>query len=243
MEGVEIWRVLLVSGVLTAATAIQGVAGFGFMLLGLIGLVQVYAPQIAVPALTLVYIPLGIAQTIENRRDVDLHLLGRWVAGAVVGVVPGTLVLKMVDPITLKRAIGFAMIALTVAIRFRPGPPFRHDGIARLVAGLAGGVTGGATAAAGPPIVLMGLKQQWPVETFRATLFSFFTVIALILATVQWNLGLMTSLTFRLAGYGAPGILAGFVLASMLRGRVSAERVRWLGTVLILVGGITALVL
>ena len=171
MENIEAWSVVLVSGVLGAATAIQGVAGFGFMLLGLVGLIQVYAPQIAVPALIVVYIPVGIAQTIQLRRDVDLRLLATWVAGAVVGVVPGTLVLTVIDPITLKRFIGFMTIVLTVAVRFNPGEPFRRDTLARLFAGLAGGVTGGATAAAGPPIVLMSLKQQWPVESFRATLF------------------------------------------------------------------------
>ena len=243
MENIEAWSVVLVSGVLGAATAIQGVAGFGFMLLGLVGLIQVYAPQIAVPALIVVYIPVGIAQTIQLRRDVDLRLLATWVAGAVVGVVPGTLVLTVIDPITLKRFIGFMTIVLTVAVRFNPGEPFRRDTLARLFAGLAGGVTGGATAAAGPPIVLMSLKQQWPVESFRATLFSFFLIIACILACVQASLNLITPFTFQLALSGVPGIVGGFLLATAVRGRISEGAVRSLGTGLMLAGGLAALAL
>jgi uncharacterized membrane protein YfcA len=243
LEDLAIWEVLLVAGVIGAATAIQGVAGFGFMLLGMIGLIQVYPPQIVVPVLTVVYIPLGIAQTIQLRREVDLKLLRAWLAGAVVGVVPGTLALTIVDPVTLKRAIGLATIALTVAIRFNPGQPFRRDTLARLIAGLAGGLTAGVSAAAGPPIVLVGLKQQWPVESFRATLFCFFLIISCVLACVQTSLNLITPLTFQLALSGVPGIVGGFLLAGAVRGKISAEAVRSLGTGLMLVGGLVALVL
>ncbi len=241
MDEIEWVGVLQASGVMGAATAIQGIAGFGFMLLGLIGLIQVYPPQIVVPALTVVYIPLGVAQTYQQRRDLDWRLLGLWVAGAAIGVVPGTMALKVVDPVTLKRAIGFAMIALTIALRFKPGAPFRRDTLARWVAGLAGGVTGGATAAAGPPIVLMGLKQRWALTSFRATLFGFFLVMSCTLACVQFNVGLITPFTFRLAAQAVPGIVGGFFLSVVLRDRISEAAVRTLGMGLMLLGGFVAL--
>ena len=82
-------------------------------------------------------------------------------------------------------------VELAVTIRASPAPVVKATLNEPLVEALAkamgkaqerglasGGLTAGVSAAAGPPIVLMGLKQQWPVESFRATLFCFFLNIS-----------------------------------------------------------------
>ena len=109
-------QVAYVSGVLAIAATIQGVAGFGFMLIAAAGLIQIYPAQLVVPGLALVYIPLGIAQSIQVRRQVDWSLLGAWGGGALVGLLPGTLILTAVDSVTMKRGIGLVMVILAILL-------------------------------------------------------------------------------------------------------------------------------
>ena len=109
-------QVAWVSGTLAIAASIQGVAGFGFMLIAAAGLIQLYPAQLVVPGLALVYIPLGIAQTFQVRRQVDVPLLRAWMLSALFGLLPGTLILTAVDSLTMKRGIGVVMMILAILL-------------------------------------------------------------------------------------------------------------------------------
>lgn len=236
-------HVAWVSGVLAVATTIQGVAGFGFMLIAAAGLIQVYPAQLVVPGLALVYVPLGVAQTIQVRRDVDTGLLVPWTAGGLVGLLPGTLVLTAVDSLTMKRGIGLTMIVLSLLLKLRPGLPFRRERAARFCAGILGGALGASTSVAGPPIVLFGIKQRWAVEAFRATLLCYFLILSAIIVVFQYQFGLVTADTAVWAAGGLPGCAVGFVAATRLRGLVDGENFRRIGIGLVFAGGLSALLL
>ena len=230
-----------VSGILVIAATIQGVAGFGFMLIAAAGLIQIYPAQLIVPGLALIYIPLGIAQTIQVRREIDKHLLGAWVISALVGVLPGTLVLTFVDTLTMKRGIGLLMVILAVLLKIRPGRPFRNERVARWGAGVLSGALGASTSVAGPPIVLIAIKQRWEVESFRASLLAYFTVLCIVITGVHSQHGLVTSQTVTWSASGIPGIAVGFLAATWMRGRVQDENFRRLGVALVFGGGLVAL--
>ena len=234
-------QVAWVSGVLAIAATIQGVAGFGFMLIGAAGLIQIYPAQLVVPGLVMVYIPLGIAQSYQVRHQIDWSLLGTWGGSALLGLLPGTLILSAVDTLSMKRGIGLIMVILAILMRIRPGAPFRRDRMARIGAGIVSGALGASTSVAGPPIVLIGIKQRWEVASFRATLFAYFTVLSVVILAIHTQFGLVTDDTVRWSASGLPGIAIGFLLASGLRGQVSDENFRQLGVFLILGGGLMAL--
>lgn len=234
---------IVVSLVVALAAAVQGVAGFGFMVLAVSVLIQFFPAQLVVPALCLVYIPLGIAQTFQVRRDVDLGLLLTLAGAAVVGAVPGTLILKVADTVVIKRTIGVATLLVALTLYVKPGAPFRHDRAARIVSGVVAGIVGGITSAAGPPIILMGMKQRWSVRAFRATLFAFFLSMSVLLAALQYRFGLLISETVRFAVAGVPGVGIGFLVAWRLRNAVSDEAFRRIGIALLVLGGLTALIL
>jgi len=234
-------QVAWVSGVLSIAAAVQGVAGFGFMLIAAAGLIQIYPAQLVVPGLALVYIPLGIAQFLQVRRQVDWALLAAWGGSALVGLLPGTLILIVVDTATMKRGIGLVMVIMAILMRVRPGPPFRRELLARIGAGFLSGALGASTSVAGPPIVLMGIRQHWGVASFRASLLAYFTVLSAVVVVFQTQFGLVTDETGRWSAGGLPGIAIGFLAATRLRDRVSDENFRQIGVFLILGGGLAAL--
>jgi uncharacterized membrane protein YfcA len=234
---------LWVSGVLLIAATIQGVAGFGFMLIAAAGLIQIFPAQLVVPGLALVYIPLGIAQFFQVRKQVDWVLLRSWCISALIGLLPGTLILTAVDTLTMKRGIGLMMVVLAILLRIRPGAPFQSEKLARFGAGVLSGALGASTSIAGPPIVLIGIKQRWGVESFRATLLVYFTVLSVLIVAFQTQFGLVTQETVRWSAGGIPGIAIGFLTARWMRDRVSDENFRRLGVVLVFGGGLTALIL
>ena len=232
-----------VSGILVIAATIQGVAGFGFMLVAVAGLIQIYPAQLVVPGLALVYIPLGLAQTFQARKQIDLPMLRTWSISALVGMVPGTLILLAFDTVTMKRVIGVVMIVLAVLLRIRSGEPFLREQWARVGVGILSGLLGASTSVAGPPIVLMGIKQKWAVEPFRATLLSYFTVLSVVIVGCHTWFGIVTIDTVLWAAGGLPGIALGFLTATWMRGVVNDENFRRLGVGLVLAGGFLALVL
>ena len=236
-------QVAWVSGILLIAATIQGVAGFGFMLIAAAGLIQIFPAQLVVPGLSLVYIPLGIAQYFQIRRRVDWSLLRSWGISALVGLLPGTLVLAAVDTLTMKRGIGLVMVILAILMQIRPGAPFRSERLARIGAGVLSGALGASTSVSGPPIILVGIKQRWEVEAFRATLMTYFTLLSIVIVAFQTQFGLVTAETVQWSAGGLPGITLGFVTATWVRGRVSDENFRRLGVGLVFGGGITALIL
>ncbi len=236
-------QVAWVSGTLAVAGTIQGVAGFGFMLIAAACLIQVYPAQLVVPGLSLAYIPLGIAQFSQVRHKVDWSLLRTWLGSALIGLLPGTLVLTAVDSITMKRGIGLLMVILAALLRIRPGAPFERERVARVGSGILSGVLGASTSVAGPPIVLIGIKQRWPVDAFRASLLGYFTILACAIVVFQAQFGLVTGETVVWASCGLPGIAIGFLLGALMRDHVSDEHFRRLGVTLVFGGGLMALFL
>tara|TARA_A100001037_G_scaffold292527_1_gene307973 strand:+ start:2167 stop:2898 length:732 start_codon:yes stop_codon:yes gene_type:complete len=234
-------QVAWVSGTLAIAASIQGVAGFGFMLIAAAGLIQLYPAQLVVPGLALVYIPLGIAQTFQVRRQVDVPLLRAWMLSALFGLLPGTLILTAVDSLTMKRGIGVVMMILAILLRVRPGEPVASERFARFGAGLLSGALGASTSVAGPPIVLFGIKQRWEVEPFRASLLAYFTVLSAVIVLLQHQFGLVTVETAVWAAGGLPGIVVGFVVANLMRDKVSDGHFRVLGVALVFGSGVMAL--
>ena len=237
-----VWeQVAWVSGTLLVAATIQGVAGFGFMLIAVAVLILAYPAQLVVPGLALAFIPLGIAQSFQIRRQIDWRLLSAWIGGALIGLLPGTYLLTIVDALTMKRGIGLLMVILALLLRIHPGKPFKREWAARAGGGILSGALGASTSVAGPPLVLIGIKQKWEVGSFRASLLAYFTVLSIGIVVLQTNLGIVTMETVRWSAGGLPGIAGGFVTATWLRDRVSDDNFRKLGVALVFCSGLAAL--
>lgn len=235
-------EMVLVSGVIGFAATVQGLSGFGFNMLAVPMLVLFFPPQVVVPGVILTYIPLGIAHVWQLRKDVDLRLWAMMIGSAALAVPFGALVLRDTDTVTMKRGIGAVLLVLTLLLQLRPGAPFVRDRLARFGGGFVSGFLAASTGVSGPPLVLLGLKQQWPFQAFRATLLAYFLSISIVCLPFQWRLNLVNEGTVFFAGAGIPGIIFGFLVSSWLRKWVDGKRFRWVAIVLVLCGGLAALV-
>ena len=232
--------VFYVSGVMWLAASLQGVTGFGFMLLAVPGLILAAPAQVVVPALILVWLPLGTVQVMQYRADVDWRLLAYLVASAVVGLPLGAMILRQIDTESMQRGIGAMMVAMALLLHMRPGLPFQREGAARLVAGFIAGVLASSTSVSGPPLVLLGFKQRWETDQFRATLPACFLAISLLCLPLHWQMDLLNRSSIALALCGLPGVTLGYLTGIWLRGRVKEERFRWVVLGMVMGGGLVA---
>ena len=228
--------------VVWVSATLQGITGFGYMMLAVPALILVFPPQVVVPALILTWIPLGTVQTIQFRKHVDWRILTTLLASAAVALPLGAFILRDTDPVAMQRAIGVLLVALALVLQVKPGAPFRNERAARIGAGLVAGLLASSTSVSGPPLVLLGLKQRWEIEAFRATLPAFFLAIGLLCLPLHWQMDLLGDRSFDLALCGAPGLVLGYGTGIWLRGRVRGRAFRWAAIGLVMAGGLAAVV-
>ncbi|MDP6776829.1 MAG: sulfite exporter TauE/SafE family protein [Candidatus Latescibacteria bacterium] len=234
--------VLYSIAVVWVSAALQGITGFGYMMLAVPALILIFPPQVVVPALIMTWIPLGSVQVVQFRRHVDWGILAQLLASSAVALPLGAVILRDTDPATMQRAIGVLLVGLAVVLQVKPGPPFRHERAARVGAGLVAGLLASSTSVSGPPLVLLGLKQRWETEAFRSTLPAFFLAIAFLCLPLHWGMDLLGDHSISLAVYGAPGLVLGYLTGVWLRRRVRGRAFRWAAIGLVMAGGLAAVV-
>jgi uncharacterized membrane protein YfcA len=234
-------EVVYVSAVLFLAASLQGITGFGFMLLAMPGLILGYPAQVVVPALFIAWIPLGSVQMIQLWREVDWRKLLLLSIPGLAGLPIGVHILSLTDTLTMQRGIGLLMVGLALMLQLRPGRPFKREQPTVAGAGFLSGALAGCTAVSGPPIVLLGLKQRWDVPRFRATLLAYFLILSLGGLPFHYNAGLLNADCLTLCVSGFPGIVAGFFAGTWLRNRIASEAFRWIAVGMVLLGGLVAI--
>ena len=234
---------LYVFAVVLSAASLQGITGAGMMILSVPPLVVAMPATVVVPGIVLLYLPLGTAQIIQLRRDVDRRRLTTLAVSSALMVPPGALILGTVDTVTLQRGIGVLMIALALLLQVKPGPPFSREMAPCVGTGLVAGLLAASTSVSGPPLVLFGLKQRWEPARFRATLIAYFLVISGFSLPFYWEMELLTPAVWQFVLYGLPGIALGYFSGAWLRARVSVAAFRWLATGVVVAGGLSAALL
>ena len=229
--------------VVLSAASLQGITGAGMMILSVPPLVVALPATVVVPGIVLLYLPLGLAQIIQLRGDVDRRRLAILAASSALMVPLGAVMLREVDTVTLQRGIGLLMIFLALLLQVKPGPPFTRELAPCVATGLIAGFLAASTSVSGPPLVLFGLKQRWDPARFRATLIAYFLIISAFSLPFYWEMDLLTPATWRLVLYGLPGIALGYFTGAWLRARVSVAAFRWLATGVVVAGGLAAVLL
>ena len=235
--------VFYVSGVMWLAASLQGVAGFGFMMLAVPGLILGAPAQVVVPALILTWLPLGTVQVVQLRANVDWGLLAYLVGSAAFGLPLGAVILRETDTETMRQGIGGVLLALALLLQMKPGAPLRHEGAARVGAGFIAGVLASGTSVSGPPLVLLGVKQRWQTDRFRATLPAYFLAVSVLCLPIHWEMDLLNRASVQLAVSGLPGEALGYATGIWLKERVGGARFRWVVLGMVMGGGLVAVML
>ncbi|MFN4088628.1 MAG: sulfite exporter TauE/SafE family protein [Alphaproteobacteria bacterium] len=195
---------------------VQGLSGFAFALVAMSVWAWVLEPAVAA-VLTVFGAAAGqVIAAPAIRRGFDRHIVLPFVAGGILGIPLGVLVLPLLDPQIFKFLLGlFLMLWCPAMLASARLPTVRAGGrAADGLIGVAGGVMGGIGGFSGPVPTLWITLRGYPKEVQRAAIQSF-------------NLAVLT-LTF--AAYVATGLVTVEILP--LFGVVALAMVIpvWLGT-------------
>jgi uncharacterized membrane protein YfcA len=171
----------------------------------------------------------------------DRPTLARLLAGAVVGMPLGVVVLRRLpeEPLQVLLAIVVLVMVVILGVGFRFGTD--RPGT-EVVAGFTSGVLNTSIGTAGPPVVLTLQAGAMPQHTFRATTVAFFACCNIVGVPLVVASGVVTASTWKASVVAVPCVLAGNLVGARLAPKVGPERFRTLVLGLLVVAAIGALI-
>ncbi len=205
-----------VAAAVFAAAVFQRLSGIGFSLVAAPVLALISGPRSGVTLTNLLAIVVALVVFATSARRVDRAKALILIPAGLIGVLPGTVLLRLLPPGQLQVAVGtftaLGLAAVLLAPRLRAGAGPVTTGCA----GLASGFSAAAAGAGGPALTVYAVATSWPQPEFVATgQLSYATQGAAALAIKGFP-------SFPSAWLGAT---AAAVLCGLLAGHLAGRRV------------------
>ncbi|MCM3618198.1 sulfite exporter TauE/SafE family protein [Sutcliffiella horikoshii] len=200
--------------IILIASVLQTSTGFGFSILATPFLLLLFKPSEAIQINLILSLVISIALIMKIRKDIDHGILGRFVAGSVMGLPVGITIFMMIDIDRLKLAVSLIILLLTVllVLNFRIKQNKKRD---LLVGGISGLFTT-SIGMPGPPLLLYFSGTNTNKEKLRSTTLAFFLFIYLVSLVIQ-TIFVGTNKTIWISSlWGLPLVLVGLYLGQLL---------------------------
>lgn len=221
---------------------IQGLSGFGSVLLSLPLMVLFLDIREAIPLVNLMGVILSVMLFVQLRSHWDWGKIMPLLAGALPGIPVGVYLLKRMDPAHVQIILGLVLVAYALyGLLFRLPVGKVGSAWAYLFGFVAGGL-GGAISASGPSVIVYTSLQAWTKDQIKVTLQGFFIISGLLIGVFHAASGLTTGGVIFNFFVSIPTLLAGTWLGSMLYGRFREEGYRRVMLVLLGALGVFTLV-
>ncbi len=234
--------IVTVNLILGAASLVTSVTGFGYGLVAAPFMILILPPYAAVPVVLMSWLPLAAILTVDCFREMTLSRIGRLYVCALVGLPLGAYSLAHAADDTMRLFIGVVVLLGALTMLRHPGTALQRERLFTCAAGLLSGLMGGGSGITGPPIVLLGIKQQWPHEGFRADLIGYFLILHASMLVVFGDFGLVDRSTLVQSAWAMPGVFAGYFIGMRLRKLVSQATYRYVALGIVCAGGTLALI-
>ena len=217
-----------IAAVALVAATVTGALGYGFSSITVPAALLVYTGRVLNPALVFVEVFMNGLALWTNRRSLRavwprMRLL---VAGAVPGVIVGSLLLASTDPGRLKVFTFAVLLPLILMQSAGMRRPIQRERAAAIPAGVALGALYGATTISGPPLALLFNNQGLTKDEFRSALSIFRLAESLCTLAAYLALGLFTRSALVVAGTLAPSAAIGIPLGYLALRSIAPEPFR-----------------
>ncbi len=195
-----------------AAGFIQGLTGFGSVLISL-PLLSLFLPiKTVIPVVTLFGLTITIFHSIALRTHLRFKRLTVLVAATLPGLPLGVWALTALPAWVLTLAVGLMLVPYGLqALLFTPRPRNLGRGWAAL-AGFLAGILGGAIGASGPPVIVYTALQPWPRDQAKALLAGYFLTTGGCVVAGQALGGVVTSQVLLYFAGSVPALALGLGL-------------------------------
>jgi uncharacterized protein len=233
-------EIALVAAAVLLSAVIQSTSGFGFALLAVPLMSIVVSTEQAVVVVAVVSLVASAGQAIGHRAHGDRPVIGRMLAGAVVGAPIGLAVFSVLTGRQLRFALAaiiFTFLALTIR-----GFSLRKAGrTVDLGAGVVAGVLNTSLSTNGPPIVMALHARGLPPEPFRATVAAVFAGSSVIAVGLFAATGRYDRDALVLIAASLPALGVGYAIGVRQRRRFDLAGFRRLVLGLLTVTGVVTL--
>lgn len=203
------------------AAVCQSVTAFGFALVMVPLLTLVWEVKPAVVTSTLLSTSFMIPLLYEVRARTEPRAITPLLAGSVVGVPVGIVVLSQVDATVLQLTVAGTVLLASLTLSWPPRLSAEQPNV--MTAFAAGGLSGAlraATSMSGPPVVLYVLSRFGDdVDRFRANVLGVLLPGSLVTIAGVALAGLIDGEILLACLAAAPTMIAGTVIGSRLRSR------------------------
>jgi uncharacterized membrane protein YfcA len=214
---------LVIAFIAFMAGFIQGLSGFGSVLLSLPLLAVFIDIKTVIPLVALYGEVLTVVLIIQLWRFIEVKKIAPLVVGAVAGVPPGVLFLKKMDPGIIQFIVGVVLILFSLYSLFLKPPNRTISERWGPVFGFIGGCLGGAITATGPPVIVYTSLQAWNKDTIKATLQGFFLFSGILVVVSHAVSGVTTWTVVKFFLVSLPLLVAGTYAGSFFYGKVAEE--------------------
>ena len=203
--------------VVFGAGIVRGFAGFGFSALSVAGLALLVSPARVVPAIFVLVVLASLSLLRGAARDIDWHWLGWLIAGNVLCLPLGILLLAWLPEAPLRLLIGALLLFAAGLLRSGFSLALTPRAGVRLAVGMVSGFVNGVAAIGGIAVAVMLGSSQVAPAVMRATLIALFLFTdlyalawsALVSIGTEAPTPLLGADTLRWALWLAPAMLAG----------------------------------
>jgi uncharacterized protein len=201
---------VLLSGAL-AGGFVSGLAGFGTALMALGIWLYVLPPAIAVPLVLICSVSAQLSTLPAMWKLLDFRLAWPFVAGGLIGMPVGALLVARADPQVFKLSVGVMLLAFPTALYFSRSNLTVHFGgrLADAVVGFAGGILGGLAGLSGPLPILWASVRGWSKDQRRGVFQIFNGIVLGAALCLQIANGFVAGEVFWLAPLALPGTFLG----------------------------------
>lgn len=208
------------------AGLIQGLSGFGSVLVALPLLVFFLDLRTAVPLVSIWGMTINLMLLVGLWRQVRLARILPLTLAALPGIPLGVYLLTQVPVRLLELLLGLILIGFAAYFFLAPGRTRVLGRGWEYLAGFLSGCLGGSLAASGPPVILYTALQPWDKDAIKATLTGYFALSGVLILAVQaWD-GLFTQTVLLYGLFSIPVIFLGVMVGLWGYRRLDTGRYR-----------------
>lgn len=217
------------SVVVLLAGIVQGCAGFAFALIT-VPVLMLFIPHVEIPP-TVVMLSLvnNILILMGSRSFVRPRMVLPLLVGGFIGLPIGGYILKTVDPVSFKIAVGVIVLIASIVMLAGWRRRVRNEAAGLVPIGFISGILSSGTSIAGPPVILFFSNQGIKREVFRANLVAYFMFINIGAVIVFALYGLLNrAVMVRTGTYLLPAIvgsIAGIWLSKFINEKLFGKAV------------------
>ena len=159
--------ILLAAVGIFTASLFSTVSGFGFALVAMPFLTQIMPVKTAIIFIILMNLLLRLINMYQVRKEFDWNTVLMTTIGSLVGMYPGSMVLKLMPAAQLEIFLGLVLLTATLLLSLQCTVKITNKTAGRLGAGMIAGFFGASTSVNGPPLALYFLNEKtdvnWPM--------------------------------------------------------------------------------